>query len=346
MLHSGICSITFRDHSVDGLIALCQKAGIEGIEWGGDVHVRPGDAETARSVREKTLAAGLKVCSYGSYYKCDAEDGAFGDVLESAEALGAPLVIQPLLTARESQDQLGAAIEEAFRRGDIEQIRDLAALAPERKAQLRQQVRVPEGEREFVGLRLWRDRHIVFETTAGELELRLRPEHAPNTVYHVLGLAEGGLYDGTIFHRIINSDGQGRRFIIQGGDPLGLGSGGPGFRIDYEPSSLTHDYGVVSLARRPFEPNSGGSQFFICLSREACSALDGAYTAFAEVVRGVETIETLSRVPVGPLDPDDPSSRMERPLDPPRIVRARVIDAPPLPLAPQRVSEPVSAGER
>jgi len=92
MLHSGICSITFRDHSVDGLIALCQKAGIEGIEWGGDVHVRPGDAETARSVREKTLAAGLKVCSYGSYYKCDAEDGAFGDVLESAEALGAPVI--------------------------------------------------------------------------------------------------------------------------------------------------------------------------------------------------------------------------------------------------------------
>jgi sugar phosphate isomerase/epimerase len=89
MLYSGLCSITFRKLSVDELIALCVKAGIDGIEWGGDVHVPPGDIKLAASVKAKTEAAGLQVCSYGSYYRCD---GAFGDVLETADALGAPVI--------------------------------------------------------------------------------------------------------------------------------------------------------------------------------------------------------------------------------------------------------------
>jgi sugar phosphate isomerase/epimerase len=92
MLHTGLCSITFRKHSVDELIELAPKGGIEGIEWGGDVHVPPGDLENARTVREKTKAAGLSTCSYGSYYRCDEESGSFADVLETADALGAPII--------------------------------------------------------------------------------------------------------------------------------------------------------------------------------------------------------------------------------------------------------------
>jgi len=92
MLHTGLCSITFRKHSIDKIIELAQTGGIEGIEWGGDVHVPPGDIENARAVSSKTAAAGLSVCSYGSYYRCDEESGSFADVLETADALGAPII--------------------------------------------------------------------------------------------------------------------------------------------------------------------------------------------------------------------------------------------------------------
>jgi sugar phosphate isomerase/epimerase len=92
MLYSGLCSISFRKLSIDQLIKLCQQAKIDGIEWGGDVHVPPGDIELAQSVKTRTEAAGLTVCSYGSYYRCDSESGAFSDVLETADALGSPLI--------------------------------------------------------------------------------------------------------------------------------------------------------------------------------------------------------------------------------------------------------------
>lgn len=92
MLYSGLCSISFRKLSIDELIALCAKAEIDGIEWGGDVHVPPGDIELAQSVKTKTEAAGLKLCSYGSYYRCDRESGAFSDVLETADTLGTPII--------------------------------------------------------------------------------------------------------------------------------------------------------------------------------------------------------------------------------------------------------------
>ncbi len=92
MLHAGICSISFRNLSVDELIELCAKSDIEGIEWGSDVHVPPGDIELATEVKTKTEAAGMTVCSYGSYYRCDSESGAFSDVLDSADALGAPVI--------------------------------------------------------------------------------------------------------------------------------------------------------------------------------------------------------------------------------------------------------------
>lgn len=92
MLFTGLTSITFRKHSIDEIITLAATAGLDGIEWGSDVHVPQGDIELATEVRKKTEAAGLKVCSYGSYYRCTDESGEIADFLDSAQALGAPVI--------------------------------------------------------------------------------------------------------------------------------------------------------------------------------------------------------------------------------------------------------------
>jgi 3-dehydroshikimate dehydratase len=92
MLNMGLTSVTFRKLSPSEIITLVKESGIHGIEWGGDVHVPPGDLERARDVREKTEAAGLSVCSYGSYYRCDEEAGDFSDILATAQELHAPVV--------------------------------------------------------------------------------------------------------------------------------------------------------------------------------------------------------------------------------------------------------------
>jgi len=88
----GLTSVTFRKLSPFEIIALAKESGIRGIEWGGDIHVPPGDLERAREIREKTEAAGLTVCSFGSYYRCDREAGDFSDALATARELHAPVV--------------------------------------------------------------------------------------------------------------------------------------------------------------------------------------------------------------------------------------------------------------
>ena len=91
-MKSGLCSISFRKHTADAVVAMAKDAEIDGIEWGGDVHVPPGDPERARSVREMTEAAGLAIPSYGSYYRCNDTTEPFGDVLDTARELGAPVI--------------------------------------------------------------------------------------------------------------------------------------------------------------------------------------------------------------------------------------------------------------
>jgi len=91
-MKTGLCSITFRKHSVDEVIDFAKSAELDGIEWGGDVHVPPGDLELARSVREKTDAADLTIPSYGSYYRCNDDTEPFSDVLDTARELGAPVI--------------------------------------------------------------------------------------------------------------------------------------------------------------------------------------------------------------------------------------------------------------
>ncbi|GHB92178.1 sugar phosphate isomerase/epimerase family protein [Cerasicoccus arenae] len=92
MLKTGLTSITFRPLSVDEIIALTKECGIDGIEWGGDVHAKPGELALAKEIKAKTKAAGLAIPSYGSYYRCNAESGTFEDTLATAQALGAPVI--------------------------------------------------------------------------------------------------------------------------------------------------------------------------------------------------------------------------------------------------------------
>ncbi|MCH3963484.1 MAG: peptidylprolyl isomerase [Clostridium sp.] len=122
------------------------------------------------------------------------------------------------------------------------------------------------------------------------IKIELYPDIAPNTVNNFISLIERGFYNGTIFHRVIPG------FMIQGGDPEGTGTGGPGYSIKGEFSSnnfennLKHERGVISMART-MVPDSAGSQFFIMT--DDAPHLDGQYAAFGKVVDGIEEIDRI-----------------------------------------------------
>ncbi|MDX9911564.1 MAG: peptidylprolyl isomerase [Phycisphaerales bacterium] len=192
----------------------------------------------------------------------------------------------------------------------------------------------PERQEWFTGYRAWVDQHAVIRTSLGEIELRLRPDQAPNTVRNFMSLAAGGFYRETIFHRVVGRLPNGASFVIQGGDPSGTGEGTPGYNFDLEASALPHDFGVISMARNP-DPNTNGCQFFICLSREGTARLDGLYTSFGEAVRGAEVIAAIGAVEV--------SGANHRPIEPPVIEDVVLIDAPPLGQGPAPVRAPEPA---
>jgi peptidyl-prolyl cis-trans isomerase B (cyclophilin B) len=149
---------------------------------------------------------------------------------------------------------------------------------------------------------------VVLVTNYGEMRLGFRPDKAPNTVENFVKLALSGFYDGTKFHRVM------RNFMIQGGDPLTKdddkkqqwGSGGPGYTIDEEFNELRHLKGTLSMARTS-DPNSAGSGFFVV--HKDAAHLDNQYTAFGNLLSGVDTLDAIANVPVGgpsrslPLDP-------------------------------------------
>lgn len=126
---------------------------------------------------------------------------------------------------------------------------------------------------------------VIMDTTKGEIELELYPEHAPKTVNNFVFLAKEGFYDGITFHRVIKD------FMIQGGDPTGSGSGGPGYRFEDELSGnpLTHERCVISMANAG--PNTNGSQFFITHSPQP--HLNGRHTVFGKVVKGQEVVDAI-----------------------------------------------------
>ena len=128
----------------------------------------------------------------------------------------------------------------------------------------------------------------VFETNHGTFEIELFEDKAPITVKNFIDLAEKGFYDGLIFHRVIDG------FMIQGGDPNGMGTGGPGYTIPDEfHKDLKHDSeGVLSMANAG--PNTGGSQFFITLA--AAPWLDGHHSVFGKVVKGMDVVREIGKV--------------------------------------------------
>ena len=136
--------------------------------------------------------------------------------------------------------------------------------------------------------------HVVIDTDAGTMTLKLWPEVAPKTVENFIKLAGEGFYDGTAFHRIV------RGFMIQGGDPLSkedhphVGTGGPGCQIKAEFNDRSHVRGVLSMARSQ-DPDSAGSQFFICLGD--ATFLDRQYTCFGELIEGDEVLEAIGNTP-------------------------------------------------
>ena len=137
----------------------------------------------------------------------------------------------------------------------------------------------------------WQKKRIV-KTKFGEMELVLFPDLAPKHVESFLKLAQSGFYNGTIFHRVIPG------FMIQGGDPTTkdpanrskYGTGGPGYTIPAEFNRVIHEKGIVSAARTA-DPDSAGSQFFIVVDK--APHLDGQYTVFGEVVKGIEVVDII-----------------------------------------------------
>lgn len=124
-------------------------------------------------------------------------------------------------------------------------------------------------------------------TAKGTMKVSFFEQDAPGTVANFIKLAEAGFYDGLIFHRVIPN------FVIQGGCPLGIGTGGPGYNIKCETSGNNqyHDRGVLSMAHAG--KDTGGSQFFICHNRDNTAHLDGVHTVFGKVVEGLDVIDQI-----------------------------------------------------
>ncbi|NOU46256.1 MAG: peptidylprolyl isomerase [Bacteroidales bacterium] len=125
------------------------------------------------------------------------------------------------------------------------------------------------------------------ETKHGIMDIELFDDDAPKTVANFIKLAESGFYDGLTFHRVIPN------FVVQGGCPKGDGSGGPGYKIDCELSGKKqiHERGVLSMAHAG--RNTGGSQFFICHSRQNTAHLDRNHTVFGKVIENVDIVDDI-----------------------------------------------------
>ncbi|MGB7746084.1 MAG: peptidylprolyl isomerase [Verrucomicrobiia bacterium] len=156
----------------------------------------------------------------------------------------------------------------------------------------------------------------IIKTSEGTMVFEFWPDVAPKTVENFKTLANKGFYDGTCFHRIMKG------FMIQGGDPLSKdpgqeanwGGGGPGYTIKAEFNSRLHQTGVISMARSS-NPDSAGSQFFICdaaADSPNMQYLNGKYTAFGKLIKGGDVLEKIAGTPVGPNARGEPSKPEKR----------------------------------
>jgi cyclophilin family peptidyl-prolyl cis-trans isomerase len=151
----------------------------------------------------------------------------------------------------------------------------------------------------------------TIHTSSGAIVVDLFPSEAPRTVNNFAFLAREGFYDGVIFHRIIKG------FMLQGGDPTGTGTGGPGYRFDDEPVTLDYVPGTLAMANSG--PNTNGSQFFVMHER---GNLPKNYTIFGLVAQGMDVVNTLANLPVAA----GPSGERSTPVDPPTIERIEITE--------------------
>src|SRR5437879_108890 len=142
----------------------------------------------------------------------------------------------------------------------------------------------------------------TMQTTEGPIVFELFDEEAPKTVENFRKLATEGFYDGLTFHRIIKD------FMIQGGCPLGTGTGGPGYTFEDEINPHKVVKGALAMANAG--PNTNGSQFFI-VTADACPWLDGKHTVFGEVSSGMDVVETIEQAETGPGDKPREEMRIE-----------------------------------
>jgi len=155
------------------------------------------------------------------------------------------------------------------------------------------------------------EQRAIIYTSLGDITLRFFPEVAPNHVNNFIELAQKGFYNGTTFHRVIP------KFVIQGGDPNSKnpdrskhGMGGPGYQLKAEFNKKPHRRGTLSMARSG-HPDSAGSQFFICVAD--VPSLDGQYTVFGEVTKGMEVVDKIVSQPRD--GNDNPRERIEMTVD-------------------------------
>ena len=155
------------------------------------------------------------------------------------------------------------------------------------------------------------EQQAIIHTTLGDITLKFFPEVAPNHVNNFIELVKKGFYNGTTFHRVVP------KFVIQGGDPntkkpdrSSHGMGGPGYQLKAEFNNKPHRRGTLSMARSA-HPDSAGSQFFICVAD--VPFLNGQYTAFGEVVKGMDVVDKIVSQPRD--GNDNPNDRIEMTVD-------------------------------
>ncbi|MFG0306909.1 MAG: peptidylprolyl isomerase [Phycisphaerales bacterium JB040] len=296
------------------------------------LYERPGGASAGRSpaVPGRVDLAGL----FPSLWK-GPRRVLYAQLEEGGEGLGPPLVLEPMWNpdrARLTDPATGRPTNDP-RRGRVVFDSERAANAAESGASGSVWSPVPEGFTDtpvFSGMRVYPARFIEWETDAGSVVFRLRPDAAPNTAFWHLHLVEGGFYRDIEIHRVVNLLDSGARFVVQVGDPTGTGNGGPGFDFDLERSTLAHDFGVLSMARAG-DPDTNGSQVFVALSRSGTGRLDGRYAAFGELVEGASVLNAIASMPV---DEND------RPIEPVLLRAVRSVPAPSIDRWPGPATDP------
>lgn len=228
---------------------------------------------------------------FPQFWKENANKLAYAQLVVGEQKIGAPVVLQPLTAPDMAMPGQGG-------------------------------IQFQPTPKTLSGVRTYVEKQAVLETSLGEMKFMFRPDQAPNTCWNFMELIKGGYYTDIIFHRIMGPKDGRPGFMAQVGDPTGTGGGGPGYNIALENSKLPHDFGVLSMARTNV-PDTGGSQVFVCFSREGTNFLDGNYCSFAQMVAGADVLDKISKVET------IPGGEGSKPKDPPKLISAKLVDAPP-----------------